>query len=228
MSEDKSSPAPAEETPKTPAEEAAPATPAKEEAPKAAVKEEKAPAADKAEKAEPKKAEPKAEKKAADKPAEAKDTKDTKEGTEAKESKEAEEDPLSLDASPVTKQKIVKAKGFKNVTQGIAHISATFNNTQVTITDMNGNVIGWSTAGKCGFRGSKKSTAYVAQVVAQDACRQAMGHGLKEVTVKVKGPGTGRESAVRALQAIGLEINSITDVTPVPHNGCRPRKQRRV
>jgi len=247
MSEDKSSPAPAEETPKKTAEEAAPATPAKEEAPKAEkktkapkaaapVKEEKAPAAEKAETAKPKKeakkAEPKAETKTAEKKAPtAEKPAEAKEGAEAKESKEAkeaEEDPLSLDASPVTKQKIVKAKGFKNVTQGIAHISATFNNTQVTITDMNGNVIGWSTAGKCGFRGSKKSTAYVAQVVAQDACRQAMGHGLKEVTVKVKGPGTGRESAVRALQAIGLEINSITDVTPVPHNGCRPRKQRRV
>ena len=126
------------------------------------------------------------------------------------------------------KPKIVKAKGSKNIFAGIAHISATFNNTIVSITDMNGNVIGWSSAGKCGFRGSKKSTAYVAQVVAQDASRQAMGHGLKEVSVRVKGPGTGRESAIRALQAIGLEVTSITDVTPTPHNGCRPRKQRRV
>lgn len=135
---------------------------------------------------------------------------------------------LSLDPNEMEKPKIVKAKGSKNVFVGIAHISATFNNTIVSITDMNGNVIGWSSAGKCGFRGSKKSTAYVAQVVAQDASRQAMGHGLKEVSVRVKGPGTGRESAIRALQAIGLEVTSITDVTPTPHNGCRPRKQRRV
>ncbi len=135
---------------------------------------------------------------------------------------------LSLDPNDIEKPKIVKAKGSKNITIGIANILATFNNTLVSITDLNGNVIGWSSAGKCGFRGSKKSTAYVAQVVAQDASRQAMGHGLKEVSVKVKGPGTGRESAIRALQAIGLEVTSITDVTPVPHNGCRPRKQRRV
>ena len=135
---------------------------------------------------------------------------------------------LSLDPNDMEKPKIVKAKGSKNVFIGIAHISATFNNTIVSITDMNGNVIGWSSAGKCGFRGSKKSTAYVAQVVAQDASRQAMGHGLKEISVRVKGPGTGRESAIRALQAIGLEVTSITDVTPTPHNGCRPRKQRRV
>jgi len=134
---------------------------------------------------------------------------------------------LSLDAE-LEKPKIVKAKGSKNIFTGIAHISATFNNTIVSITDMAGAVIGWSSAGKCGFRGSKKSTAYVAQVVAQDASRQAMGHGLKEVSVRVKGPGTGRESAIRALQAIGLEVTSITDVTPTPHNGCRPRKQRRV
>ena len=135
---------------------------------------------------------------------------------------------LSLDPNDMEKPKIVKAKGSKNVFIGIAHISATFNNTIVSITDMTGAVIGWSSAGKCGFRGSKKSTAYVAQVVAQDASRQAMGHGLKEVSVRVKGPGTGRESAIRALQAIGLEVTSITDVTPSPHNGCRPRKQRRV
>jgi small subunit ribosomal protein S11 len=135
---------------------------------------------------------------------------------------------LSLDPNDMEKPKIVKAKGSKNVHSGIAHILATFNNTIVSITDLKGNVIGWASAGKCGFRGSKKSTAYVAQVVAQTACRAAMGHGLKEVTVQVKGPGTGRESAIRALQAIGLEVTSITDVTPVPHNGCRPRKPRRV
>src|SRR5437868_4378653 len=135
---------------------------------------------------------------------------------------------LSLDDSDVERPKIVKAKGSKNVHSGIAHILSTFNNTIVTITDMKGNVIGWSSAGKVGFKGSRKSTAYAAQMVAQDASRQAMGHGLKEVEVLVKGPGAGRESAVRALQAIGLDLTVIRDVTPVPHNGCRPPKQRRV
>jgi small subunit ribosomal protein S11 len=125
-------------------------------------------------------------------------------------------------------KKIIRAKGAKNVTVGIAHISATFNNTQVTITDMQGNLIGWSSAGRVGFKGSRKSTAYAAQQVAQDAARQAMSHGLREVEVRVKGPGSGRESAIRALQAIGLEIAVIKDVTPIPHNGCRPRKKRRV
>jgi small subunit ribosomal protein S11 len=135
---------------------------------------------------------------------------------------------LSLSADDVERPKIVKAKGSKNVHSGIAHVLATFNNTIVTITDMKGNVIGWSSAGKVGFKGSRKSTAYAAQMVAQDASRQAMGHGLKEVEVLVKGPGAGRESAVRALQAIGLDLTVIRDVTPVPHNGCRPPKQRRV
>ena len=135
---------------------------------------------------------------------------------------------LSLDDSDVERPKIIKAKGSKNVHSGIAHILSTFNNTIVTITDMTGKVIGWSSAGKVGFKGSRKSTAYAAQMVAQDASRQAMGHGLKEVEVRVKGPGAGRESAVRALQAIGLDLTVIRDVTPVPHNGCRPPKQRRV
>jgi len=135
---------------------------------------------------------------------------------------------LSLSADEVEKPKVVKAKGSKNVHSGIAHVLSTFNNTIVTITDMKGNVIGWSSAGKVGFKGSRKSTAYAAQMVAQDASRQAMGHGLKEVEVLVKGPGAGRESAVRALQAIGLDLTVIRDVTPVPHNGCRPPKQRRV
>jgi small subunit ribosomal protein S11 len=139
------------------------------------------------------------------------------------------EENLSLDPNAVVEQiKIIKAKGSKNVHAGIAHIVASFNNTIVTITDMNGASIGWSSGGKCGFKGSRKSTAYAAQMVAQDACRQAMGHGLKEVEVRVKGPGAGRESAVRAIQAVGLEISVIKDVTPVPHNGCRPPKQRRV
>ena len=141
---------------------------------------------------------------------------------------EAPRENLSLDADDVEKPKIVKAKGAKNIHSGIAHVYATFNNTIVTITDLNGNVIGWSSAGKVGFKGSRKSTAYAAQLVAQDASRQAMGHGLKEVQVLVKGPGAGRESAVRALQAIGLDLTLIRDVTPVPHNGCRPPKQRRV
>lgn len=125
-------------------------------------------------------------------------------------------------------KKIIKAKHAKNISVGIANILATFNNTQVTITDMHGNLIGWSAAGRVGFKGSRKSTAYAAQQVAQDAARQAMAHGLKEVEIRVKGPGSGRESAIRALQAIGLEISSIKDVTPIPHNGCRPRKKRRV
>jgi small subunit ribosomal protein S11 len=125
-------------------------------------------------------------------------------------------------------KKIVKAKGAKNITTGVANILATFNNTLVCITDMHGNVLGWSSAGKVGFKGSRKSTAFAAQQVAQDAARQAMSHGMREVEIKVKGPGSGRESAIRALQAIGLEITAIKDVTPVPHNGCRPRKKRRV
>lgn len=125
-------------------------------------------------------------------------------------------------------KKIIKAKGSKNVVHGVANILATFNNTHVSICDMQGNLIGWSSSGRVGFKGSRKSTAYAAQQVAQDAARQAMSHGLKEVEVRVKGPGSGRESAIRALQAIGLDITVIRDVTPVPHNGCRPRKKRRV
>ena len=154
----------------------------------------------------------------------AKATKAKKEAAPAEEKKEN----LSLDNNDIEKVKVVRAKGAKNILVGVAHVLATFNNTIVSITDQNGAVIGWSSAGKVGFKGSRKSTAYAAQMVAQDACRQAMGHGLKEVEVRVKGPGSGRESAVRALQAVGLEISVIKDVTPVPHNGCRPPKQRRV
>ena len=124
--------------------------------------------------------------------------------------------------------KVRKAKGSKNVTSGFANVLASFNNTIVSITDSKGQVIAWSSAGKCNFRGSRKSTAYAAQVVAQDAARNAMSHGLKDVVIRVSGPGLGRDSAIRALQAIGLEITSIVDVTPIPHNGCRPRKRRRV
>jgi len=125
-------------------------------------------------------------------------------------------------------KKIIKIKGAKNIASGIANIVATFNNTMVTVTDMQGNVIAWSSAGRVGFKGSRKSTAFAAQQVAQDAARQAMSHGMREVEVHVNGPGAGRESAIRALQAVGLEISSIRDTTPVPHNGCRPRKKRRV
>ena len=116
----------------------------------------------------------------------------------------------------------------KRFAEGIATISATFNNTLVSVTDPMGNSIGWSSAGKMGFKGSRKSTAYAAQVVSQDACRQAMSHGLKTVEVRVKGPGPGRESAVRAAQGLGLDISAIKDVTAIPHNGCRPKKARRV
>jgi small subunit ribosomal protein S11 len=206
--------------PAKPAGEKKPAAPKKEAAPKA-----ETPAATAAPAATTDK--PKAEKKPAGEKKSAGDKKGAAAPAAVKPADQISTS-LSLDPNDMEKPKIVKAKGSKNVFIGIAHISATFNNTIVSITDMTGAVIGWSSAGKCGFRGSKKSTAYVAQVVAQDASRQAMGHGLKEVSVRVKGPGTGRESAIRALQAIGLEVTSITDVTPTPHNGCRPRKQRRV
>lgn len=149
------------------------------------------------------------------------------EGTEekARPSQPTAKDLLSEEIGEV---KIRKAKGSKNVHSGMCHILATFNNTKVTFTDQAGNVLSWSSSGKCNFRGSRKSTAYAAQVVTQDAGRVAMSHGLKEVEVKVKGPGMGRDSAIRALQSLGLNVVSILDVTPVPHNGCRPPKRRRV
>jgi small subunit ribosomal protein S11 len=159
-------------------------------------------------------------------------------GTEAAEApKPADGAPVAAASAPTAAElladdpnakKIIKAKGAKNISVGIANILATFNNTQVSITDMQGNLLGWSSAGRVGFKGSRKSTAYAAQQVAQDAARQAMAHGMREIEVRVKGPGSGRESAIRALQAIGLEVTVIKDVTPVPHNGCRPRKKRRV
>jgi small subunit ribosomal protein S11 len=124
--------------------------------------------------------------------------------------------------------KIRRAKGSKNITTGVCHILATFNNTKVTITDASGNVISWGSAGRHQFRGSRKSTAYAAQVVCQEAAKQAMAHGLKDVSVRVKGPGMGRDSAIRALQVLGLNVTSIVDATPIPHNGCRPPKRRRV
>jgi len=121
-----------------------------------------------------------------------------------------------------------RAKGSKNIHSGVCHILATFNNTKVTFTDQKGAVISWSSAGKMHFRGSRKSTAYAAQVVTQDAGKVALSHGMKEVEIRVKGPGMGRDSAIRAVQTLGMQISGITDVTPVPHNGCRPKKRRRV
>ncbi len=121
-----------------------------------------------------------------------------------------------------------KRRERKNITSGVAHVSATFNNTVVTITDAQGNAIAWSSAGSQGFKGSRKSTPYAAQMAAEDAGRKAMEHGMRTLEIKVKGPGSGRESALRALQAVGFTITSIRDVTPIPHNGCRPRKRRRV
>ncbi|MBW2057847.1 MAG: 30S ribosomal protein S11 [Deltaproteobacteria bacterium] len=121
-----------------------------------------------------------------------------------------------------------KKKVKKNIPNGIAHIQATFNNTIVAITDTSGNVISWSSAGARGFKGSRKSTPFAAQLAAEDAARKAMDHGMKFIDVYVKGPGAGRESALRSLQAAGLKVNLIKDVTPIPHNGCRPPKRRRV
>ena len=157
-----------------------------------------------------------------------------KEAVAAKVAKDAEvpekkqetvEDLLKSDLDGV---KIRRAKGSKNITVGIVNVLATFNNTKVTFCDLRGNVISWSSAGKCNFRGSRKSTAYAAQVVTQDAGRVAISHGMKEVTVKLNGPGMGRDSAVRAIQSLGMIVTDIVDVTPVPHNGCRPPKRRRV
>ncbi|MDK2918808.1 MAG: small subunit ribosomal protein [Candidatus Petromonas sp.] len=121
-----------------------------------------------------------------------------------------------------------KRRERKNIERGQAHIQSTFNNTIITITDMNGNAVAWSSAGNCGFKGSRKSTPFAAQMAAEQAAKSAMEHGLKTVEVYVKGPGSGREAAIRSLQAAGLEINLIKDVTPIPHNGCRPPKRRRV
>ena len=126
------------------------------------------------------------------------------------------------------KPKTTKKKITKNITTGIAHVLATFNNTIVTITDKQGNAIAWSSCGSVGFKGSKKSTPFAAQVTASDAAKKAIEHGVKDVEVFIKGPGSGREAAIRALQAAGLHISAIKDVTPIPHNGCRPPKRRRV
>jgi small subunit ribosomal protein S11 len=122
----------------------------------------------------------------------------------------------------------VRRRERKNIERGQAHISSTFNNTMVTLTDLQGNVLSWASAGQLGFRGSRKSTPFAAQQAAEEAAKKAMEHGLKSVEVYVKGPGSGREAAIRSLQATGLEVNMIKDVTPIPHNGCRPPKRRRV
>jgi len=131
-------------------------------------------------------------------------------------------------ATPAAAKPKGPKKAKKNVQSGTAHIAATFNNTIVTITDVSGNVISWSSAGAKGFKGSRKSTPFAAQVAAEDAARKAMEHGMRTVGVLIKGPGAGREAALRALQAAGFRISMIRDVTPVPHNGCRPAKRRRV
>jgi len=122
----------------------------------------------------------------------------------------------------------VKRREKKNITSGVAHVNASFNNTVITITDVQGNTIAWSSSGTQGFKGSRKSTPYAAQVAAEDAGRKAQEHGMRVLEVNVKGPGSGRESALRALQAVGFQITAIRDVTPIPHNGCRPPKRRRV
>ncbi len=176
--------------------------------------------APKAKKAPAKKAEPVAEQTAPEATAEA--------PAEAAPAEKKVETAADLLSSDVGELKVRRAKGSKNVVSGICHVLATFNNTMVTFTDKAGNVIARSSSGKCGFRSAKKSTAYAAQVVCQDAAKVAMSHGLKDVEVRLKGPGMGRDSAVRTLQTLGIGVSAIVDVTPIPHNGCRPRKRRRV
>lgn len=142
------------------------------------------------------------------------------------------ENILGDDVGNVELKQVKRKKGSKkqtiNVAKGVVHVHATFNNTKVCISDMMGNVITWASAGKVNFKGSRKSTAYAAQVVAVEAAKRAMTHGMREVEVEIRGPGAGRESAVRGIVAAGLEISSLRDVTPIPHNGCRPPKRRRV
>ncbi|MDD5597620.1 MAG: 30S ribosomal protein S11 [Victivallaceae bacterium] len=145
---------------------------------------------------------------------------------EAKASQAAEAAETVAEQSSETKKQ--RSKSGRYVPAGIAFVHATFNNTKVTFTDLHGNVLCWSTGGKNGFKGSRKSTAYAAQVIAGDAAKRAQTLGMKEVEVRIKGPGAGRESAVRGIAAAGLEINAIKDITPVPHNGCRPPKRRRI
>ncbi|NBC31656.1 MAG: 30S ribosomal protein S11 [Alphaproteobacteria bacterium] len=130
--------------------------------------------------------------------------------------------------APAAAAQRLRRRERKNITSGVAHVAASFNNTMITITDAQGNAISWSSAGMMGFKGSRKSTPYAAQMAAEDAGRKAQEHGMRTLDINVKGPGSGRESALRALQAIGFQISSIRDVTPIPHNGVRPRKKRRV
>ncbi|MFP3920365.1 MAG: 30S ribosomal protein S11 [Dichotomicrobium sp.] len=122
----------------------------------------------------------------------------------------------------------VRRKEKKNITSGVAHVNASFNNTMITITDAQGNAVSWASAGGMGFKGSRKSTPFAAQMAAEDAGKKALEHGMKTIDVEVRGPGSGRESALRALQSCGFQVTSIRDVTPIPHNGCRPPKRRRV
>jgi len=215
------------------------ATPSKEE-PKvkadAPAKEEPKAKADAPAKEEPKakadapaKEEPKAKADAPAKKESKAGAKDDSEGeAEDEEKSSAAPTAAELLADDLGETKVIKAKKSKNIVNGIVHIQATFNNTLVTITDMQGNPISWYSGGRAGFKGSRKSTSYAATQVAQRAARDAMAHGLKQVEVRIKGPGSGRESAIRGLQAVGLDITTIKDVTPVPHNGCRPKKRRRV
>ena len=161
--------------------------------------------------------------KAEDKPAEKADAKDDKRPSRQKDIFAV----IEGDQEEVAKPKR-RVKGAKNVPYGIAFIKTSFNNTIVSLTDMRGHVVSWSSAGRCGFKGSRKSTAFAATTVAQEAARGAISHGMNEVEIRVQGPGAGRESAVRAIQSAGLRVSAIKDTTPIPHNGCRPKKQRRV
>ncbi|MEX0332792.1 MAG: 30S ribosomal protein S11, partial [Puniceicoccaceae bacterium] len=196
-----------EEEKKEQIQEETPAAEKKEETP-AAKKKEETPAAEKKEEAPAATAEDAKSEDGAEKPEE-----------EAKPSQPTAADLLKSEVDLTVR----KAKGSKNVTSGTVTILATFNNTKVTFSDKKGNVISWSSAGKMNFRGSRKSTAYAAQVVTQDAGKVALSHGMKEVEVRVKGPGMGRDSAIRAVQSLGMTVTSIVDITPVPHNGCRPK-----
>ena len=164
-----------------------------------------------------------AEEKAEDKPAEKADAKEDKRPSRQKDIFAV----IEGDQEEIAKPKR-RVKGAKNVPYGIAFIKTSFNNTIVSLTDMRGHVVSWSSAGRCGFKGSRKSTAFAATTVAQEAARGAISHGMNEVEIRVQGPGAGRESAVRAIQSAGLRVSAIKDTTPVPHNGCRPKKQRRV
>ena len=202
----------------------------KTDVPEEKVEAEKAEEPEEKEKAESEKAAKTKKKADKEKPSESDETESSEESKDAAEEKpvKTEESAADLLGANIEQVKVRKAKGSKNIASGICFIVATFNNTKVSFSDMKGNVISWSSSGKCNFRGSRKSTAYAAQVVTQDAGRVAMSHGMKEVLVKVKGPGMGRDSAIRALQSLGFSVTSIIDVAPVPHNGCRPPKRRRV